>query len=584
MNLTKNKFVLVALVAIGVILSSCTTEQNKEKSHLKWWQDTIVYEIYPNSFQDSDGNGYGDIRGIISRLDYLQKLGVGAIWLTPVYGSPMGDNGYDVSDYYSINPRYGTMADMDELIAEAKKRNIKIVMDLVFNHTSDEHEWFKSSASKDNTGKDDWYIWRDAKADGSAPNNWRGIFGGSAWTWHEGRGQYYLHTFADFQPDLNWENPGVRKALCDIANFWADKGVGGFRLDAIPYIKKPSPMVDGIPDSTDGLSSIHNMTANTAGILDFLHEFKNAVCEGRDIFTVGEANGVSPEDLPRWIGNDGVFDMIFEFGHVNVQFVAGEVWSNTKDWKLSELKHHFFESQKYTATNGWYPIFLENHDQPRSVEHFIPNYTDQVKSAKALAMIMMTLRGTPFMYEGQELGMVNVDWNDINNYNDISSHNQYHTAIANGLSESEAIECVQKYSRDNARTPMQWDDSENAGFTTGTPWLSVNESYKNINAKKQESEKDSVLSWYYQLKKLRDNNIVLRNGDFIPVLAESDEIFAYRRTNESDNLIILVNFTDGIVEYEAELVKGGELLASSHGTSDSGKLKAYEAVCYRLPK
>ena len=294
---------------------------------LKWWQKTNVYQVYPKSFLDTTGSGTGDLNGVTEKLDYLKTLGVGAIWLTPVYPSPMVDNGYDIADFTGIDPSYGTMADMERLIAEGRRRGIRMVMDLVYNHSSNQHPWFIDSASSRDSEHSDWYIWRDAKPDGSAPTNWRSIFGGSAWTWCEARQQYYLHTFAEAQPDLNWENPQVRQALYDAANFWLDKGVGGFRIDAIVYIKKPAEFVDGEPDSDDGMVNIHSMIANTPGILDFLHEFKEKVFEGHDIFTVAEANGIEPEDLDKWVGDQGVFDMLFEFSHMNLEFPHGELWS-----------------------------------------------------------------------------------------------------------------------------------------------------------------------------------------------------------------------------------------------------------------
>lgn len=374
---------------------------------LKWWQQTAVYQIYPRSFQDTTGSGEGDIAGVTRHLDYLKKLGVGAIWLTPVYPSPMVDNGYDISDYTAIDGRYGTIEDMDTLIAEGKKRDIRVVMDLVYNHTSDQHAWFQESKRSRTNDKADWYIWRDAKEDGSAPTNWRSIFGGPAWTWCEERQQYYLHTFAVEQPDLNWENPAVRQALYDAANFWIAKGVGGFRIDAIVYIKKPAVFTDGPVDGADGLSSIHKIIANTPGILDFLHEFRRKVFDGHDIFTVAEANGVTPADLPQWVGKDGAFSMLFEFSHVNLEFPDDEVWCRAEKWPLTKLKKALSDSQQATAANGWYPIFFENHDQIRCVNRYFPEGTDKKKAAKAMATILFSLRGTPFIYEGQELGMAN---------------------------------------------------------------------------------------------------------------------------------------------------------------------------------
>ena len=547
---------------------------------LKWWQKTLVYELYPSSFLDTNGDGLGDLRGVIQKLDYLKDLGVGAIWLTPIYASPMGDNGYDVSDYYAINPLYGTMEDMDELLCEAKKRHIRIVMDLVVNHTSEECAWFKASSSSKDNPYSDWYIWRDAKPNGQEPNNWGGIFGGSAWTWCEARQQYYLHTFAPFQPDLNWENPAVRQAIYAIANFWLDKGVGGFRIDAVPYIKKPASFADGPVNEATGFAPIHRETANSPGILDFLHEFKHQVEDGKDIFTVGEANGVTADALPQWVGVNGVFDMIFEFNHLDVKFADGEVWYKTKNWHLTELKKLMSASQKQTATNGWYPIFLENHGQPRSVSSFLPQAKDKQLAAKALGMLLLTLRGTPFIYQGEELGMSNVTWTDIASFNDLSTKNQYQLALDNGLTPKQAIDVMQEHSRDNARTPMQWSAAPHAGFTTGKPWLEVNANYVAINAAKEQQDASSVLSWYKQLKELRAKHSVLINGSYEELLCESETIFAYKRTNEQESALIFINFTDKPQSYPLELVAGVQLALASLDAAEKGLLRPYEAVCW----
>lgn len=585
---------LCIIPALNLLVASGCSEGRvmSDSSSLKWWQKTIAYEIYVNSFRDTSGNGYGDLNGIRSELDHLKELGVGAVWLTPVYESPMVDNGYDVEDYRSINPRYGTMEDMDALISEADKKGMKIVMDLVYNHTSDQCEWFReSSRSKDNKYSD-WYIWRDAKPDGSAPNNWRGIFGGSAWTWCESRQQYYLHTFAEAQPDLNWENPEVRQELYDIAKFWLDKGVGGFRMDAIPYIKKPADFSDGEPDDVDGMVSIHDMTANTDGILDYLHEFKDEVTKGRDVFTVGEANGIKPEDLKNWVGENGVFDMLFEFSHINLEFDGAEVWCKAKDWKLTDLKKAVSASQKETADNGWYPIFFENHDKPRSIDHYFGDDADPVLAGKAMGTVLLTLRGTPFIYQGEELGMTNVKWPSINDYNDLNSYSQYDMAINNGLSEAEAMECVYRFSRDNARTPMQWDSSENAGFTKGTPWLSVNENYTTVNAKAEMNDPGSVLSWYRELAGLRLKHPGLIEGSYSEVFNESEEIYGFVRQGQKKRFLIVVNFTGKDVTYDPSAAGMGEikdediLISSYRGSDDgqapvSGKLRPYEAVIFQ---
>ena len=511
--------------------------------NLKWWQKKPVYQIYLKSFLDTDKTGTGDIKGVTSKLDYLKSLGIGAIWLTPIYPSPMIDNGYDIADYTGINPAFGSMKDFDELIHEADKRGIKIVMDLVFNHSSDQHKWFLESKSSRDNPKSDWYIWRDAKPDGQVPTNWRSIFGGSAWTWCEQRQQYYLHTFAKEQPDLNWENPDVRKALYDAANFWLSKGVGGFRIDAITYIKKPAEFIDGKPDGKEGTVNIHNMTANQPGILDFLREFKREVFTGHDIFTVGEANGVKPSELSDWVGDNGVFDMLFEFSHVNLAFDNTETWCRPVKWKLLDLKRALTASQNATRLNGWYPAFFENHDQPRCVNHFFPENADTDKAAKVIAAVLMTLRGTPFIYQGQELGMTNVNWDDINTYNDISSHGQYNIALSEGFSPEQAMKFVKYFSRDNARTPMQWTGGNNAGFSNARTWLAVNENYTRINAEREENDEGSVLNFYRELVKLREGNRVLISGSYREIFPESEELFAFERELDGERFITVANFS-----------------------------------------
>lgn len=585
-------------VTLSLILGACGSteipqaeslpESSKENTELndgglKWWQDTIAYEIYVKSFKDSDGDGYGDINGIISELDHLSNLHVGAIWLTPCYLSPQADNGYDIADYYSIDPAYGTMEDMDRLIEEAGKRNIRIVMDLVFNHTSDQNEWFLESSSGKDNSKSDWYIWADPKADGSAPTNWRSIFGGSAWEYCESRGQYYLHTFLKEQPDLNWENPEVRKALCDVADFWVKKGVGGFRMDAITYIKKPAEFKDGTPDAGDGMVGIHSMTANTEGILDYLNEFKHKVQDGTDIFTVGEANGVSSRDLPDWVGENGVFDMVFEFGFVNIDLADESNWCKTRDWTLPEFKAVFSASEETTSSpeiNGWYPMFLENHDQPRSINHFLPEGADPVAGGKALATFLLTMRGTPFVMEGEELGYVNVSWPSIDDYNDISTKNHYKFALEEGYSEEEALAGVHHFARDSARTPMQWDISENAGFSTGTPWLPVHDDYKTVNVESEMADPDSVLNWYIELADLRDAHRELIDGSYKELFHEDEKIFAYERENAANKAIVLINFSTEEASYDASVIENADLLISTKGDTQKGTLAPLEAVIF----
>lgn len=552
-----------------------------------WWKHTIAYEIYPSSFQDSNGDGFGDLNGITRRLDYLQSLKVGALWLTPVYASPMVDNGYDVSDFYKINPLYGTMEDMDRLIAEAEKRNIKIVMDLVFNHTSEECKWFKESRSSRDNPKKDWYIWKDpvitVAEDGSEhrdpPNNWRSIFGVPAWTWCEERQQYYLHTFAKQQPDINWENPDVRKALYDIANFWIRKGVGGFRIDAIPYIKKPTDFANGNPDAGDGMVSIHTMTVNTHGILDFLQEFKTNVTEGKNIFTVAEANGVGPNDLKYWVGEKGAFDMLFEFGHLH----DVEIWCKPSPFGIMDFKKALIASQKATAKNGWYPVFFENHDKPRCVHNFFsPTVAKDPKqnkmAAKAIATLLMTLRGTPFLFEGQEIGMTNVQWNSIDKYDEVNTKAQYNLALQEGFSDTEAMEFVNRFSRDNARTPMQWNDSSNAGFTTGKPWLGINENYLNINVASEEQDENSVLNFYKKLIELRQNTPALNGGDLEIILDDHPQVMGYKRSEYT----VLVNLSEEEVILDATILENKKKVISNYEDNLSqNSLRALEAVVLR---
>ena len=546
---------------------------------MKWWQDTVVYECYPKSFLDTAGSGTGTLAGVTAKLDHIAQLGTGAIWLTPIFKSPMKDNGYDVADYEAIDPSFGTMDDMDELIAQAGERNMKIVLDLVMNHTSNKHEWFRESSSSKDNAKADWYIWRDAKEDGSAPTNWRGIFGGSAWTWCEARQQYYLHTFADFQPDLNWECAEMREELFAIAKRWIEKGVGGFRIDAIPYIKKPE-FADGEPDASDGLVNIHDMIANTPGILDFLREFKEKAIGDSGCFTVAEANGVPSDELVNWVGDKGVFDMLFQFNHQNVPLGGKEIWYKPADWTLKDLKTELTASQEGTADNGWYPIYWENHDQPRSVDHFCPKAKDKKAAAKMLGTVLYTLRGTPFVYQGEELGFTNVAWDSIDDYNDVSSKNQYAMALENGCSKSEAMKAVHDFSRDNARTPMQWDASANAGFTKGTPWLPVHDDYKTCNAEAETADSDSVLAWYRRLAELRAQSDVLICGTYEELMADSQSVYAYKRQATDSQAVVLANFTEKEAEFDASLVESLQLALSTHGSSEPGTLAPLEAAVY----
>ena len=551
-----------------------------KKQDLAWWQKTIAYEIYPKSFYDTAAQGTGTIAGITAKLDYLASLGVGAIWITPCYKSPMVDNGYDVEDYRQIDPSFGTMADMDELIAEGNEKGVRVVMDLVFNHTSEQCAWFKESRKSRDNAYADWYIWRDARPDGSAPTNWRSIFGGSAWAWCEERQQYYLHTFAPQQPDLNWENPVVRRALIDIANFWADKGVGGFRIDAITYIKKPAEFVDGPADGEDGMYAVHAATANTPGILDFLHEFKAGVRDGRDIFLVGEANGVGADELGDWVGERGVFDMLFEFSHTKAVSCEDEVWCRPIEWKLTDLKRVLAESQANTADNGWYPVFFENHDQPRSTVNFFRCEGSISDKAKALGTVLLTLRGTPFVMQGEELGYANRVWKSLDEFDDLQTRSQYEFALSEGRTEAEALAGCNRFSRDNARTPMQWDASADAGFSAATPWLPVHDDYAQVNVEAESADPDSPLSWYRKLAALRAERDELVAGSFEELMADDEQVYAYRRQGEGGAAVVLANLSGEEASYDAALVADMKLLAGTHGSTEPGTLRPLEAVVF----
>ena len=549
-------------------------------NELAWWQKTIAYEVYPKSFLDTAGQGTGTIAGIAQKLDYLQQLGVGAIWITPCYKSPMVDNGYDVQDYYAIDPSFGTMDDMDELITRGREHGIRVVMDLVFNHTSDQCAWFQASKESRDNEYADWYVWRDAKPDGSAPTNWRSIFGGSAWEWCEERGQYYLHTFAKQQPDLNWECADVRKALFDIANYWADKGAGGFRIDAITYIKKPPVFEDGPADGEDGLYPVHNATANQPGILEYLHEFKAAVRDGRDIFMVGEANGVAADELDQWVGTDGVFDMLFEFSHTHVPMGEAEIWCRPVTWELTDLKRALVASQRATATNGWYPAFFENHDQPRSTVNFFRCDGPLASKAKVLGAVLLTTRGTPFLYQGEELGFGNASWKSIDEFDDVQTRAQYDFAKNEGLSDAEALAACVRFSRDNARTPLQWDASEHAGFSTAKPWLPVHDDFATCNVAAQEADPSSPLAWYRKLAALRAARPELVAGDWHELLSGDKNIFAFERTLDGARTVTLANFCDEDVTYDASLVAGLSVLAASQDNATAGVLRPLEAVIF----
>ena len=505
----------------------------------KWWHDKVAYQIYPKSFYDSNGDGIGDIPGIISKLDYLADLGIDILWLSPCYQSPLADQGYDISDYYRIDPRFGTMEDMEHLIAEAKKRGICILMDLVVNHCSDEHEWFRKACEDPDGTYGNYFYLRDKK-EGELPTNWRSYFGGPVWDDLPGTNKQYLHVFHKKQPDLNWENPEVREEVYKNINWWLDKGLGGFRIDAIINIKKALPFCNYEPDREDGLCSVHAMLQEAKGIGTFLGEMRDRTFRKYDAFTVGEVFNEKPEEIPEFIGDDGYFSTMFDF---NETIFGGSEkgWYDNTPITPDDYKKCCFDAQAKVGDLGFLSNIIENHDEPRGVSRYIPEGDCCIESKKMLAALNFLLRGLPFIYQGQELGMENVPIASIDEVDDISARDEYRVALEAGLSPEEALKVVAKYSRDNARTPMQWTDEANAGFTTGTPWLKVNPNYPSINAAAQVNDADSGYSFYKKLIALRKDPVYKETivyGALEPVWEERHNLMAYYRRGERTLLIV----------------------------------------------
>ena len=504
----------------------------------KWWQDKVAYQIYPKSFYDTNGDGIGDLPGIIEKLDYLKELGVDIVWLSPCYRSPLADQGYDISDYYDIDPRFGTMEDMDRLIAEAKKRDMYIVMDLVVNHCSDEHEWFKK-ACEDPDGKYGRFFYLRDKEDGKLPTNWRSYFGGPVWEDLPGTNKQYLHVFHKKQPDLNWENPELREEVYKNINWWLDKGLGGFRIDAIINIKKALPMHDYEPDREDGLCSIHKMLEEATGIGEFLGEMRDRTFKPHDAFSVGEVFNAKDEELPDFIGDNGYFSSMFDF---NETIFGGSEkgWYDCKEITPEDYKHCCFETQAKMGDFGFVSNIIENHDEPRGVSHYIPEGDCCDTSKKMLAALNFMLRGLPFIYQGQELGMENVSFKSIDEVDDISTLDEYKVALDAGLTPEAALKTVARRSRDNARTPMQWTDGENAGFTAGTPWLRVNPNYTSINVDDERKDPNSVFHFYRQLIALRKDpeyKETVVYGALEPFMENRHNLMAYYRKGDKTLLV-----------------------------------------------
>ena len=513
-----------------------------------WWKESVVYQIYPRSFCDSNGDGIGDLRGIIGKLDYLKELGINVIWMSPVYRSPNDDNGYDISDYQEIMEEFGTMADFDELLAGAHERGIKIVMDLVVNHTSDEHKWFLESRSSRDNPKRDYYMWYEPK-DGGYPNNWGSAFGGGAWEWDETTQMYYLHIFSKKQPDLNWENEEVRNAVYDMMTWWCDKGIDGFRMDVISLISKPVGLPDG--PVMDGLwGDAFQVAANGPRVHEFLQEMNQRVLSKYDLLTVGETAGVTLEEAQRYANSEGTeLGMVFQFEHMNLDSGATGKWNKTPI-SIPALKENLTKWQKGLDGVAWNSLYFCNHDQPR-INSRLGN--DTPESAKCIATLLHMMQGTPYVYQGEELGMTNCPFGPIENYRDLDCINPYYELTEAGLRQpDELLECIAYKSRDNARTPMQWDDSPNAGFTTGEPWIMTNPNYPTINAKAQLADPDSVFHYYRKLIGLRrgsqwTDTIVYGSYDLLD--PEHEAVYAYTRTGESGKMLIVCNLSNKEVDF-----------------------------------
>lgn len=532
----------------------------------KWWQSAVVYQIYPKSFQDSNGDGVGDLRGIMERLEYLGKLGIDAIWLSPVCKSPQADNGYDISDYQDIDPMFGSVEDMEALIKEAKKYNIRIIMDLVLNHTSNKHRWFEEAKKSKDNPYHDYYVWRDGE-EGVEPNDMKAVFGGSAWEWVPEIKQYYFHQFLPEQPDLNWENPQVRKEIYDMILWWMEKGVGGFRLDVIDQIAKE-------PDK--------KITINGPRLHEYFREMSKETFQKGDLITVGEAWGADPERAKLYSNPDGSeFSMVFQFEHIGLDQQEGKDKWDLAPLPFLKLKQIMNRWQTELYNCGWNSLFWNNHDLPRIVSRWGNDKEYRVESAKMLAILLHGMQGTPYIFEGEELGMTNVHYN-IEDYRDVEIQNVYKERIAAGYDKEDVMNSIYAKGRDNARTPMQWDDTENAGFTTGTPWIKVNDNYKTINAKSQVDDPDSIFNCYRKLVSFRKEYPVLVDGSFKLLLAEDENIFAYERKNADETLLVVCNFYGNTVKMPlTEETEDMELLISNYKeTEDSSVLRPYEARMY----
>lgn len=557
-----------------------------------WWKESVIYQIYPRSFNDSNGDGVGDINGITEKIPYLSELGIDVIWLSPVYKSPNDDNGYDISDYRNIMDEFGTMQDFDKMLAEAHHYGIKIMMDLVVNHSSDEHAWFQESRkSKDNPYRD-YYIWKKPE-NGEPPTNWGAAFGGSVWELDEQTGEYYLHLFSKKQPDLNWENPVLRNEVYEMMRFWLDKGIDGFRMDVINFISKDTSYPQGEVREGHKYGSGSKYYMNGPKIHEFLQEMNKEALSGYDTITVGEMPGVSVEEGKLYTGADrNELNMVFHFEHVGLGDGQFGKW-DPREWKLTELKEIFTKWQKGLEKDGWNSLYWSNHDQPRAISRW-GNDSDEyrVTSGKMIATCLHMMQGTPYIYQGEEIGMTNVKFNDINDYRDIETLNAYRDLTPDSLTHEEIFKGIHERGRDNARTPVQWDSSPNAGFTTGTPWINVNPNYETINAEAVLKDQDSIFHYYKKLIELRKQNEVVVYGTYDLLMEDDEQIFAFTRTLGDDQLLVICNFSDQhpaftlpeSVRYSSQELLISNLNVDENESIDELTLQPYEARVYRLNK
>jgi alpha,alpha-phosphotrehalase len=553
----------------------------------QWWHKSTVYQIYPKSFNDTTGNGQGDINGIIEKLDYLKKLGVEVLWLTPMYKSPQADNGYDISDYYNIDENYGTMQNFEKLLEEAHKRGLKIVMDIVVNHSSTENEWFKKSEQEDPEYRD-FYIWKDA-VNGKEPTNWQSKFGGNAWKYSEKRKQYYLHLFDVTQADLNWENENVRKKVYKMIRFWLNKGVDGFRLDVINLISKDQRFLNDDGSDKRFVPDGRRFYTDGPKIHEYLKEMNREAFGSDELVTVGEMSSTSLDNCVRYSNpSEKELSMVFSFHHLKVDYPNGEKWIKAP-FNFIELKKIFSEWQKgmYNG-NGWNATFWNNHDQPRALSRFGNDGKYHNESGKMLATVLHGLQGTPYIYQGEEFGMTNPYFDDINKYRDVESHNIYKIKEKEGLSNKEILDILMQKSRDNSRTPMQWNNSKNAGFTTGTPWIGIPDNYRKINAEAALNDENSIFYHYKKLINLRKNEELMITGKYEDIDLENEKVYAYRRVGDNGELVIISNFYENPVEFDVKglNLNNAEVLLSNYKTEpeiSEGKifLKPYEAVIFK---